>query len=198
MGREWKYITAPAKSCRVLYDVDVVVAGSGLCGTFAAISAGRCGARTVVIERFGMLGGNIGPGMLVMGSLYGEAQTSLPGGLAGIAEEFVERLKALRTGAEPSRGSENRDYPYTEEANIASFVAQEMMQEAGVERLLSAEAADPIIEDGVVRGVFGSKSASRDGSSTMCSIGTSIWDRRATEENPRASTCPTELFCRKT
>ena len=45
------FVTEPAKQRRVLYDVDVAVAGSGLCSTFAAIAAGRCGAKTILIER---------------------------------------------------------------------------------------------------------------------------------------------------
>lgn len=136
------FITEPSKQRTVLYDVDVAVAGSGLCSTFAAIAAGRCGAKTVVIERFGELGGNIGPGMLVMGSLYGEAETSLPGGLAGIAKEFVERLQVLRERVESGRTS------------AVSYIAYDMMQAAGVEVLLSAYASDPIVEDGIVRGLF--------------------------------------------
>jgi len=136
------FIMEPAKQRPVLYDVDVAIGGSGLCSTFAAIAAGRCGAKTVVIERFGTLGGNIGPGMMVMGSLYGEAGVSLPGGLAGIAREFVERLQSLRECVEPGRTS------------AVSYLAYDMMQAAGVEILLSAYAADPIVEDGVVQGLF--------------------------------------------
>ena len=142
----------PEKQRPVLYDVDVAIAGSGLCSTFAAIAAGRCGARTLVIERFGEPGGNIGPGMMGMGSLYGEAETSLPGGLAGIAKEFVERLQVLRARVEPGKTS------------AVSYLAYDMMKAAGVEILLSAYASDPIVEDDeeravalprlVVRGLF--------------------------------------------
>ena len=139
------FITEPEKQRRVLYDVDVVVAGSGICGTFAAIAAGRCGARTLVVDRFGSLGGNIGPGMIVNGSMFGEADTTLPGGLSGIAREFSERLAAHRVG--PVRR-------YPEGASIASFLAYEMMTEAGVDLLLSAYAADPIMEGHTVRGLF--------------------------------------------
>lgn len=126
----------------------------GLCSTFAAIAAGRCGAKTVVIERFGTLGGNIGPGMLVMGSLYGEAETSLPGGLAGIAKEFIHRLQQLHARGKTDRASVNRGYPYAEESNIVSYLAYDMMTSAGVEIILHAYASDPIMEDGVVKGLF--------------------------------------------
>lgn len=147
-------VLEPEKQRPIIYDVDVAIAGSGLCSTFAAIAAGRCGAKTVVIEKFGTLGGNIGPGMLSMGSLYYEADTSLPGGLAGIAKEFVERLQGLRSRGEPGSGSVDRGYPYAEESNIVSYLAYDMMKSAGVEILLHAYASDPIMDNGVVKGIF--------------------------------------------
>ncbi len=36
------FVTEPARKRPVLYDVDVAVAGSGLCSTFAAIAALDC------------------------------------------------------------------------------------------------------------------------------------------------------------
>lgn len=138
-------VTEPARQRQVLYDVDVAVAGSGVCGTFAAIAAARCGAKTLVIDRFGSLGGNIGPGMIINGSMWGEADTTLPGGLAGIAKEFVGRVIALRVRPEMC---------YPEDAGIASHLAYDMMKQAGVEFLLSVYASDPIVEDNVVKGLF--------------------------------------------
>lgn len=38
---------------------DVVVCGGGTAGFCAAIAAARCGAKTAVLERFGMLGGTM-------------------------------------------------------------------------------------------------------------------------------------------
>ena len=149
-------IAEPAKEAPLMYDVDVVVVGSGVSGTFAAIAAGRLGARTLVIERFGSLGGNFGPGMIVGGGgnldIDNPVHTSaLPGGHAGIAREFVERLKALRV--EPNR--------YPEVSSLSSWVAANMMREAGVEVLLSAYAADPILEGQLVRGLFVETKAGR-------------------------------------
>lgn len=139
------FVEEPATSRPVLFDVDVAVAGSGLCGTFAAIASGRCGARTLVIERHGLLGGNIGPGMVINGGLYREAESTLPGGLSGLAKEFIERLEHLRVGPMDC---------YPEEASIASYLAYTMMKEAGVEVLLSAYAAGPMLEDQIVRGLY--------------------------------------------
>jgi hypothetical protein len=139
-----RFITEPQKQRPVLYEADVVVAGSGLCSTFAAIAAGRLGAKVAVIDRFGSLGGSVGPGYPWLGTLDGEAEYTLPGGLSGIPKEFMQRLRALRV--------HDNDNP--EDSRIASYVADQMMREAGVELVLSAYAADPIMDGNTVRGLF--------------------------------------------
>ena len=53
-------VEEPAKKVPVVRDVDVVVAGAGISGLLAALSAGRSGARTVLVDRFGTVGGSIG------------------------------------------------------------------------------------------------------------------------------------------
>jgi len=126
-------------------DCDIAIAGAGISGVFAAIATGRMGAKTVLIERFGSLGGNIGPGMIWGGSLDGEADYTLPGGMAGIPKEFMARLGAMM-------GDTRANF-----ANISgtcSHLAYQMTQEAGVELMLSAFAGDPIVENGVVRGLL--------------------------------------------
>ena len=52
-----KTVEAPAKRIPLAYDVDVVVAGSGISGSMAAIAAARHGAKTLVVDRFGQVGG---------------------------------------------------------------------------------------------------------------------------------------------
>jgi ribulose 1,5-bisphosphate synthetase/thiazole synthase len=50
-------IDVPAQKVPVLYEADVVVVGGGLSGVGAALGAARAGAKTLVIERTGYLGG---------------------------------------------------------------------------------------------------------------------------------------------
>src|SRR6476661_5167892 len=50
-------IEAPAQKVPILYSADVVVVGGGLSGVGAALGAARSGAKTIVIERTGYLGG---------------------------------------------------------------------------------------------------------------------------------------------
>ncbi|MDI7276891.1 MAG: FAD-dependent oxidoreductase [Anaerolineae bacterium] len=160
-GKRAGWVTQPATQIPVLCDADVVVAGSGISGTFAAIAAARDGAKTVVVERCSALGGNMGPGKLKMGSLHFEADVTLPGGLAGLAKEFVERVGPLLRHGMPQPDSVDRGYPYFEMGTVAASVAYEMMKEAGVELLLSLVASDPIVEAAVVKGIFVEGAAGR-------------------------------------
>jgi len=50
-------ITPPLRGFKLLGEYDVVVCGGGPSGVIAAASAARCGARTILLERNGFLGG---------------------------------------------------------------------------------------------------------------------------------------------
>jgi NADPH-dependent 2,4-dienoyl-CoA reductase/sulfur reductase-like enzyme len=52
-------ITEPARRTPVAGEVDVLVAGGGPAGIAAALAAARQGARTLLVERYGYLGGMI-------------------------------------------------------------------------------------------------------------------------------------------
>ena len=140
-----EFVMESEKRVPVYRDLDVAVAGAGTSGVFAGIASARYGAKTILIDRFGALGGNIGPAMVVAGSMWGQHEAHLPGGVAGLAKEFKERVEALE-GSGPSHNI-SRSF-------AASFVLAEMARESGLELLLSAYAADPIMEGKTVRGVF--------------------------------------------
>ena len=55
---EIKGLTLNAKELPILADVDVLIAGGGTAGAVAGIAAAREGARALVIERYGALGGS--------------------------------------------------------------------------------------------------------------------------------------------
>jgi ribulose 1,5-bisphosphate synthetase/thiazole synthase len=148
------FVREPAKDVPVAYDVDVVVAGGGISGVFAALAAAREGARTVLIDRFGYVGGSFGPGMMSQQgpvSEHGDAPASGPagdpvkGGLAGLPKEFGREYFALGPGT-PER--------FLADSNKAAYVALKMLKEAGVTLMLSAYVADPIIQGNKVCGVF--------------------------------------------
>ena len=133
------------KSVPVVADVDVLIVGSGIAGSTAAVTAARNGARTMVIDRFGYPGGNMGPGM-VGGAPNLELPSEMADGMPGIPGEFVRRCEAY--GNAPLLNHYFRD------SQAITYVWLKMMEESGVQTLFNVYAGDPIIEGNRVTGLF--------------------------------------------
>ena len=139
------------KQVEISHTVDVIVAGAGVAGVFAALAAARRGKKTLLIDRFGSPGGNIGPGMIAGGSLSGfPVPHMLHGPFMGIPKEFIERHAILGGGSVPPY----RKSHYPRDIQIATRVLFEMLREAEVSLMLSTYICDPIVKDGRVCGVF--------------------------------------------
>ncbi|MEW6751782.1 MAG: FAD-dependent oxidoreductase [Candidatus Latescibacterota bacterium] len=142
------HVERPARSVPVVHEVDVVVAGGGVAGIIAAVAAARFGARTLLVESFACLGGNMGPGLFAGGSLHLALHNpeAFPRGLGGIPAEFNRRVVE---GEDRRVGSD-----YFRDSAAVAAVAQRMLEEAGAQVLLSAVVCDVILPGGAVRGVF--------------------------------------------
>lgn len=79
-------------------DVDVVVVGGGSSGTIAAIQAGRAGARTLLLERGGQLGGMTTVGGVCFPGLFDAWGKQI---IAGIGWELVKETVELDGGTLP-------------------------------------------------------------------------------------------------
>ena len=73
-------------------NVEVLVCGGGMAGAAAAIAAGRAGADTLLVERWGFLGGSATAG--AVGQFVGWETAAGRQVVRGIAEEIVQRLVA--------------------------------------------------------------------------------------------------------
>jgi FAD-dependent oxidoreductase family protein len=93
---------------------DVVVAGGGTAGMAAAVAAARSGARTLLLERYGFLGGMATAGMvgticgLFLGGTSGTPER-LNDGLTG---EITDRIARLPGSAPPLRRGRTFVVPY--------------------------------------------------------------------------------------
>ena len=85
------------KSVPVALEVDVLVVGAGIAGCNAAIASARTGAKTMLIDRFGSLGGNMGPGLIGGGGVDCEMPMSLRIDTPGVLGEFLSRCKEHRS-----------------------------------------------------------------------------------------------------
>ena len=89
----------PEREADVLADADVVVAGGGPAGLGAAVAAARAGARVVLCERYGFLGGNLTVAKVgtICGLYVGGEGGEFEFVVGGIAREIAEAL--ARDGA---------------------------------------------------------------------------------------------------
>jgi hypothetical protein len=141
-----KTVTESARQVPVIAEVDVLVVGSGPGGLAAAIGAARAGVKTMVVERFGCLGGNITVVGVESLAWYRREKTV---DSVGLGVEFEQRAKAMgATAPEPQSKSEALN------ADMFKVVADNLVQEAGVIPLMHALAIDTIVEDGALRGII--------------------------------------------
>ena len=175
-------MTEPAREIEICREADVVVVGGGPGGIGSALSAARSGADTVLVERYGHLGGMATGGLVTiipnLSDISGEQQ------ITGICQELVDRLDARGATDYPKK----EDWGSTDEklvqhyidANLAWFYIRDdlnigrkrvlytalidpeimkcelnnMMEEAGVKLYLHSWGVRPIVEGNTVKGVI--------------------------------------------
>lgn len=131
-------IIEPERELRVAAEPDVVVAGGGASGMGAAVGAARTGARTLLIERHGFLGGAATASLMAMWNANLDTTT-------GFAHELIDRL-IREGGALPGPAT-----PFDPEK--LKDVALEILHEAGVELLFYTNTVAPVVQDTCVAGV---------------------------------------------
>ena len=144
-------IKEPARELPIYADVDVVVCGGGPGGFSAAIAAARHGARTLLIERYGFLGG-LATGGLVAPILGHHAHDSAKPIVEGLLKELTERMHAL--GGAPTWEEALSKWGVNFDAETFKRVADLMAQEAGVQVLLHTLVTDVIMDGGKIAAVI--------------------------------------------
>jgi len=136
-----------------LFDqADVVVLGAGSAGATAALAAAGTGADTLLVERYGFLGGT---STMVLDTFYG---FYLPGDdtrrvVGGLPWEIVERLRAFDMVLErPS--SYGAGMAVTYDPPTLQVVWEQAAGAAGVRLRLHTFCTDVLVEDGRVTGLI--------------------------------------------
>jgi hypothetical protein len=147
-----KMIKEEAKNIPVISEPDILVVGGGPAGIGAAIAAARSGAKTMLVERYGFVGGNMTIAMVNPMFTFHDIEGKQV--IRGVAGEVVDRLVKLTAshGHVSDLTFDNASMtPFDPEG--MKLLLLEMLDEAGVEMLLHSIVSDAISENGKVTAV---------------------------------------------
>ncbi len=157
-----KTVTEPAREIPVGHEVDVLVVGGGPAGLSAAVAAARNGARTLLVERFGYLGGTATASLMAcINGFRNQVAPDHTQTVRGIAEEIILQLKAL-DGLGKSPYSQRQfpttpgqlEYSYAIDTEKFKYVTLKICVDSGVNLLYHTWFCAPILEDGVIQGAI--------------------------------------------
>jgi len=168
-----KTIWEEAREIKVVAEADVIVVGGGPGGHSAAVAAARSGADTLLIERYGHLGGMATGGIVIqIPHLSDGGREPLVGGLC---LEWLDRLEAIGGSLHPRKEEVGSDDPETlrrwrrywgnvrkgrvvltawVDPELLKCVLNDMVEESGVRLLLHSWATEVVLEGERVKGVI--------------------------------------------
>src|ERR671936_2024222 len=97
-----QFVSEAPRETPVLGEFDVVVRGGGPAGIAAAAAAAREGRSTILVERYGFLGGmGTAAGVTNFCGLHANVHGEIRQVVHGVADELLQRMRALGGLSDP-------------------------------------------------------------------------------------------------
>ncbi len=161
------YLDEAARRTRLHATTEVLVVGGGTAGTAAAIAAARAGAQTMLVERYGALGGIATGGLVILLLTLDDGAGRQM--IRGLCQEITDRLAARDAALFPPAGEWGSDdpalvehyrrwglvwgsgphrvrYSVAYDPEALRFVLNEMVRETGVRMLFHAWGCEPVMD----------------------------------------------------
>lgn len=152
-----RFILEKEKKTPVTDEAEVVVAGGGPAGVAAAVASAQLDVKTMLIERYGCLGGLATGGLVII-----LVETKRYG--MGILNETLERLRRLggarprRPAKEPNEWTEGASFSGAECINVdpelLKHVLNEMVVEAGVDLMMHSTVVGVEMEENLIESII--------------------------------------------
>ena len=154
----------PARELPVLGEWDVIVCGGGPAGCAAAVAAARHGAKTLLLEKDGYLGG------ATVSQLVCVILSTNAVDFQGIWHEYIHHLRR-RNAVRPFTGPGNSGMIHSAvDPEQVKYVWDELLSAAGVHLLHHVYGCSAIVEDGVAKGVVAETRAGRQALLARCVV----------------------------
>jgi hypothetical protein len=138
----WTPVVEPARQLPVYGEFDVVVVGGGPAGLAASVSAARHGARVLLVERYGFLGGmGTAGGVTNFAGLYGRKDGQMQQLVHGVVDELLARMSAMGGLNDPQDGMQGRIRVRAYDVCALKCAADQLLVAHGVQILFHSWAA---------------------------------------------------------
>ena len=131
---------------------DVVVAGGGSAGVAAAVGAARCGARTLLIERYGFLGGAVTNSNVPTYCGFFRQAVHPHRVVGGVGAEILRLLARAGNDVSPRRSSTG-NWILTLDVEILKFALDELVTVPGLDVAMHALLVNATVHGGMVETV---------------------------------------------
>jgi len=131
----------------VFGEFDVVVVGGGPAGIVAATAAARAGRSTILVERYGFLGGaGTAAGLSTFCGLHANVGGDHRRVVRGLCDEVIERLEKMDALNPPHLSVQSRIQAQAYDISAYKIAADEMLLAAGAKLLFHAFAAAVVMK----------------------------------------------------